>query len=78
MKRAIPRTIEASYVPIFIIIVSLVSIIPTGPIITANNHIGTSSFAYGQASQTNSNNANSINIQNIPAKKVHVILEKKP
>ena len=29
------------------------------------------SFAYGQASQTNSNNANS-NIQNIPAKKVHV------
>ena len=30
------------------------------------------SFAYGQASQTNSNNANSINIQNIPVKKVHV------
>jgi hypothetical protein len=29
-------------------------------------------FAYGQPDQTNSNNTKSLNVQNIPAKKVHV------
>ncbi|MGC2427644.1 MAG: hypothetical protein WA421_11455 [Nitrososphaeraceae archaeon] len=39
---------------------------------TTSNYFSTAHFAYGQASQMNSNNTNSLNVQNIPAKKVHV------
>ena len=40
--KMILRTIRVSYAPILIIIVSLVIIIPTGAIMTANNHFGAS------------------------------------
>src|SRR6266581_6923201 len=66
------RTIKGRYASILIAIVSLVIIIPTGATMTTNNYSGISNIAYGQASQTNFNNANSINIQNVTAKKVHV------
>jgi hypothetical protein len=39
---------------------------------TTSNYFSTAHFAYGQASQMNSNNTNSLNVQNIPTKKVHV------
>src|SRR5215471_21856196 len=59
-------------IPMLITIVSLI-IIPGGAILTTtNNHFGITNFAYGQTNQTNSDNANSLNIQNIPVKKVHV------
>ena len=44
-------------------------------LITSSVGIMTIHYAYGQASQVNSdknNNANLLNVQNIPAKKVHV------
>jgi hypothetical protein len=60
-------------IPILITIVFLVIIIPSDAILTkTNNYFGTTNFAYGQTNRTNSNNANPINIQNIPVKKVHV------
>jgi alpha/beta hydrolase fold len=64
-------------------IFSLIAIVTSSGITTTSINyfdINTIHFAYGQANQTNSNsdsnntnaNTNSINVQNIPAKKVHV------
>jgi pimeloyl-ACP methyl ester carboxylesterase len=59
----------------------LIILIPSnaGLLITSNNYLGSSNFAYGQQqeekkeNQTNSNIiTNSLNVQNIPAKKIHV------
>jgi pimeloyl-ACP methyl ester carboxylesterase len=41
-------------------------------LIINNSYFGTSTLAYGQPAQMNSNVTNSLNIQNIPVKKVHV------
>jgi len=42
-------------------------------LITTNNYFGiTTNFAYGQTNQTIFNNANPLNIKNIPIKKVHL------
>jgi hypothetical protein len=61
-------------VPILITIVLIIIIIPSSMIlITTNNYFGTTTnFAYGQTNQTIFNNANLLNIKNIPVKKVHV------
>ena len=64
-------------VPLFIVFVFILIIIPGNAIlISNNNYFGTTSnFAYGQQqpNQMNSNNiTNSLDIQSIPAKKVHV------
>ncbi len=64
-------------------IFSFIAIVTSSGITTTSINyfdINTRHFAYGQANQTNSNsdsnntnaNTNSINVQNIPAKKVHV------
>jgi pimeloyl-ACP methyl ester carboxylesterase len=48
-------------------------IIPSTAILISNNsHIGTTNHVYGQSDQMNSNITNSLNIQNMPIKKVHV------
>ena len=48
-------------------------IIPRTTILISNNsYFGTSNIVYGQSDQMNSNVTNSLNIQNIPVKKVHV------
>jgi pimeloyl-ACP methyl ester carboxylesterase len=62
------------YFQIPIAIAFLVTLIPSGAILTTtNNYFGTTTnFAYGQTNQTNSHNTNSLNIQSIPVKKVHV------
>jgi pimeloyl-ACP methyl ester carboxylesterase len=64
-------------VPLFIVFVFILIIIPGNAIlISNNNYFGTTSnFAYGQQqpNQMNFNNiTNSLDIQNIPSKKVHV------
>ena len=65
-------------VPLFIVFVFILIIIPGNAIlISNNNYFGTTSnFVYGQQqpkNQINSNNiTNSLDIQSIPAKKVHV------
>jgi pimeloyl-ACP methyl ester carboxylesterase len=61
-------------VPILVTIVLIIIIIPNSTIlITTNNYFGTTTnLAYGQTNQTYSNNANLLNIQNIPVKRVHV------
>ena len=41
-------------------------------LISNTSYFGTSNFVYGQPDQMNSNITNSLNIQNIPVKKVHV------
>src|SRR5215813_10847428 len=41
-------------------------------LITTNNYFETTNFAYGQTNQAIINNANPLNIKNIPVKKVHV------
>jgi cbb3-type cytochrome oxidase subunit 3 len=51
-------------IPILITAVSLVIIIPSGTILIANIYYGTTNFAYGQTNQTNTNDANPLNIQN--------------
>jgi uncharacterized membrane protein len=69
------RKIKGNTTSLLIItIFLLVFIIPFSTIATTNNYFGTTSnIAYGQPDQINSNNiTDSINIQNIPAKKVHV------
>jgi pimeloyl-ACP methyl ester carboxylesterase len=61
--------------PVLIAIVLLVIIIPSGIVLTTtttNNYFDNTKIAYGQTNQTISNNANQLNIQNIPIKKVHV------
>jgi hypothetical protein len=48
-------------------------IIPSTAILVSNNSkFGTTSLVYGRLGQMNLNTTNSINIQNIPVKKVHV------
>jgi hypothetical protein len=50
-------------------------VIPTTAVINTGNYIGTTNFTYGQLNQINSDNitnSSSLNIQNIPGKKVHV------
>ena len=48
-------------------------IIPSTTILSSNNsYFGTTNIVYGQSDQMNSNVTNSLNIQNIPVKKVHV------
>jgi hypothetical protein len=65
-------------VPLFIVFVFILIIIPGNAILISNNYYFgiTSNFAYGQQqpkNQMNSNNiTNSLDIQSIPAKKVHV------
>ncbi|HEX7207886.1 MAG TPA: alpha/beta hydrolase, partial [Nitrososphaeraceae archaeon] len=64
-------------VPLFIVFVFILIIIPSNAIlISNNNYFGTTSnFAYGhqQSNQMNPNNiANSLEIQSIPSKQVHV------
>jgi pimeloyl-ACP methyl ester carboxylesterase len=53
-------------------IFSLMIIVSSLGMMTISNYFSTTHFAYGQTSQINSNNTNSLNVQNIPAKKVHV------
>jgi pimeloyl-ACP methyl ester carboxylesterase len=68
------------HVPPFIVFVFILIIIPGNAILLIggdNNYFGTTSnFAYGQqpppTNQINSNTTNSLDIQNIPVKKVHV------
>src|SRR6185437_96788 len=59
--------------PLFIAFVFLF-IIPSTviSIISKNSDFGTTSLAYGQLDQMNSNVTKSLNIQNLPVKKVHV------
>lgn len=63
------------HIPVLITLIFLVSIIPSGIILTTtNSYFGTTNFAYGQTNQTNTNNESlgPLNIQNVPAKKVQV------
>jgi pimeloyl-ACP methyl ester carboxylesterase len=59
-------------VPLFIAFAFLFTIPSTAILISNNSYFGTSNLAYGQPAQMNSNVTNSLNIQNIPVKKVHV------
>ena len=61
-------------IPVLVTVALIVIIIPSGTIlISTSNYFGsTTNFAYGQTNQTIFNNANPLNIQNIPIKKVHV------
>jgi pimeloyl-ACP methyl ester carboxylesterase len=59
-------------VPLFIAF-ALLFIVPSTSILISNNrYFGTTNLSYGQPDQINSNVTNSLNIQNIPVKKVHV------
>jgi pimeloyl-ACP methyl ester carboxylesterase len=59
-------------VPLFIVFAFLL-VVPSSPILISNNrYFGTTNLAYGQPTQMNSNVTNSLNILNIPVKKVHV------
>jgi alpha-beta hydrolase superfamily lysophospholipase len=55
--------------PVFIAFAFLLIIPSTAILISNNSNFGTTNLAYGQM---NSNVTNSLNIQNIPVKKVHV------
>jgi pimeloyl-ACP methyl ester carboxylesterase len=58
--------------PLFIAFAFLLIIPGTAILISNNNYSGTTNLVYGQPNQMNSNATNSLNIQNIPVKKVHV------
>ena len=58
--------------PVFIAFAFPLIIPSTAILISNNSYFGTSNLAYGQSDQMNSNVTNSLNIQNIPVKKVHV------
>ncbi|MGB6674828.1 MAG: alpha/beta hydrolase [Candidatus Nitrosopolaris sp.] len=58
--------------PVFIAFAFLLIIPSTAILISNNSYFGTSNLAYGQPAQMNSNVTNSLNIQNIPVKKIHV------
>ena len=58
--------------PLFIAFAFLLIIPSTAILISNNSYFGTTNLVYGQPDQTNSNVTNSLNIQNIPVKKVHV------
>jgi pimeloyl-ACP methyl ester carboxylesterase len=57
---------------VFIITFAILFIIPTIAVSISNNNFGTKKFAYGQRNQMSYNITNSLNIESIPAKKVHV------
>ena len=59
-------------VPLFIAFAFLFIVPSTAILISNNSYFGTTNLAYGQPDQMNSNVTNSLNIQNIPVKKVHV------
>jgi pimeloyl-ACP methyl ester carboxylesterase len=58
--------------PLFIAFAVLFIIPSTAVLISNNSYFGTTNLVYGQPDQMNSNVTNSLNIQNIPLKKVHV------
>jgi hypothetical protein len=58
--------------PLFIAFAFLFIIPSTAILISNTSYFGTSNLVYGQPDQMNSNVTNSLNIQNIPVKKVHV------
>jgi pimeloyl-ACP methyl ester carboxylesterase len=59
-------------IPLFIALVFLFIIPSTAILISNNSRFGTTNLVYGQSDQMNSNITNSLNIQNMPIKKVHV------
>ena len=59
-------------VPLFIALAFLFIIPSTAILISNNSYFGTTNLAYGQLDRMNSNVTNTLNIQNIPVKKVHV------
>ena len=59
-------------VPLFIAFAFLFIIPSTAILISNHSYFGTINIVYGQSHQMNSNVTNSLNIQNIPVKKVHV------
>jgi hypothetical protein len=58
--------------PLFIAFAFLFIIPGTAILISNNGRFGTTSLVYGQLDHLNSNVTNSLNIQNIPVKKIHV------
>src|SRR5438445_10944448 len=58
--------------PLFIAFAFLFIIPSTAISISNNSYFGTTNLVYGQLDHMNSNVTNSLNIQNIPVKKVHV------
>src|SRR2546426_6059255 len=58
--------------PLFIAFAFLLIIPSTAILISNHSYFGTINLVYGQSDQTNSNVTNTLNIQNIPVKKVHV------
>ena len=58
--------------PLSIVFAFLLIIPSTAILISNNSYFGTTNIVYGQSDQINSNVTNSLNIQNIPVKKVHV------
>jgi pimeloyl-ACP methyl ester carboxylesterase len=58
--------------PLFIAFAFLLIIPSTAILISNNSYFGTTNLAYGQLDRMNSNVTNTLNIQNIPVKKVHV------
>ena len=59
-------------IPLFIALAFLFIIPSTTILISNNSRFGTTNLVYGQSDQMNSNITNSLNIQNMPIKKVHV------
>ena len=57
---------------LFIALAFLFIIPSTAILISNNSRFGTTNLVYGQSDQMNSNITNSLNIQNMPIKKVHV------
>jgi pimeloyl-ACP methyl ester carboxylesterase len=58
--------------PLFITFAFLLIIPSTAILVSNHSYFGTINLVYGQSDQTNSNVTNTLNIQNIPVKKVHV------
>src|SRR5207253_10982470 len=58
--------------PVFLAFAFLFIVPSTTILISNNRYFGTTNLAYGQPAQMDSNVTNSLNIQNIPVKKVHV------
>jgi len=58
--------------PLFITFAFLLIIPSTAILISNHSYFGTINLVYGQSDQKNSNVTNTLNIQNIPVKKVHV------
>jgi pimeloyl-ACP methyl ester carboxylesterase len=59
--------------PLFIAFAFLFIIPSTAILISNTSDFDTTNLVYGQSDQMNSNATNSLNIQNIPVKKVHVV-----